>query len=530
MLPMSPNWFRLVNNIVYSTLLFAFIWQARVQAQNLVTGTVSFQSATNNYVKFASTEGININDTLIRAGLPCLVVQAKSSTSCVCTTINDCLPIIGDFVSIIVFRKDEIIKKEESNEKQNADSTLSLRRTIDTIPIIEPIKLIGSIAFSSLFQQTLSSESNRLNLRQTLRFNTSYSAFKNGVRLQLNGNYQHYYSNFISTYPKLGRLNIYQAAFVIPVNSNIKLQVGRSFQSNGLSTLGIFDALRLQINRPKISYETMIGLMPNLQTFGLALHQQIIGVSATHSLHKEHFDYTLGIGSFLQLNKGKYDRLNFAFQGTANISKLGLYAAGDFDMNRSNSRLNNLFVSANYRITKGLNVFISYDSRQVFILWNTYQQSLIDELLDAAVQQGLRLRIQVKVLPSTHLSVYYTHRFASNLVAMQLFGVQLLQQRWFWNKAKFSFSGNLVSYPAWLSIQQTLRFEQQIKNANFSLYYRSQLFDRKNMTDTRFNQSTFGVQWTSTLSKSLQFVFSGEYAMQQQQNLIRVYVSAIKKL
>jgi hypothetical protein len=536
MLSMSPNWFRLVKNIAFNNIMFVLMWQAQLHAQNIITGSVSFQSASNHYVKFASTEDININDTLIREGQPCLIVQAKSSTSCVCVAIYNCLPLVGDSVSISIKQNDVPSKEQKAATNQveipNPDSTVFKKSLIDSLPTAEPLKLIGSISFSSLAQQTLSSEANRLNLRQTLRFNTNYhlNAFKKDIRMLLNGNYQNYYSNFQSSYPKYGRLNIYQAAFIIPVNAATKLTIGRSFQSNGLSTLGIFDAVRLQLNRPKMSYEAMFGLMPNLQTFGIALNQQLFGVSATHTISKEKINYSLGVGAFLQLNKGKYDRLNFAFQGSANITKLNLYTAGDFDLSPIQSRFNNLFVSANYRLRKGVNLFVSYDTRQAFILWNTYQQNLIDELLDAAVQQGLRLRIQLKVLPSTMLSVYYTHRFSSNLIAMQLVGVQLHQQKWFWKKARFTYSGNLVSYPAWLSIQQTLRFEQQIKSANYSLFYRSQLFDRKNIIDTRFNQSTFGVQWSSALSKSMQFVFSGEYAIQQQQNLIRVYVTAIKKL
>ena len=57
----------------------------------LEKGAVSYVSTQNVYVKFSSTEGINIGDTLyLKNGedlLPALRVTNKSSVSCVCSRI-----------------------------------------------------------------------------------------------------------------------------------------------------------------------------------------------------------------------------------------------------------------------------------------------------------------------------------------------------------------------------------------------------------------------------------------------------------
>jgi hypothetical protein len=154
---------------------------------------------------------------------------------------------------------------------------------------------------------------------------------------------------------------------------------------------------------------------------------------------------------------------------------------------------------------------------------------LIDDLLDNAIQHGLRLRVQCRLGENTIVSTQITNRFSQQLTQMQLFGVQIRQQKLFWRGSQLNYSCNLASYPSWISLQQTLRFEQQLGAAQLGLYYRSQFFDRKETTSNILNQSTFGFQFYSSLKKQYRFTFSSEYGIQQQQKIIRAYVTIIKK-
>ena len=80
----------------YRFLIFYFFAIAfSLQGQDtemLKKGRVSYISSQNVYVKFESTESINIGDTLFtnKKGqlMPLLVVDNKSSISCVCTPIS----------------------------------------------------------------------------------------------------------------------------------------------------------------------------------------------------------------------------------------------------------------------------------------------------------------------------------------------------------------------------------------------------------------------------------------------------------
>ena len=85
------------------------------------SGTVTFITAENVYVRFASTTGIEPGDTLrTPAGEPCLVVQQRSSTSCVSVPLGGCAPVEGDaFVArlrVVEEVADEVVVELERPE------------------------------------------------------------------------------------------------------------------------------------------------------------------------------------------------------------------------------------------------------------------------------------------------------------------------------------------------------------------------------------------------------------------------------
>ena len=68
-----------------------------------LNGQVSFVSTKNVYVKFKSTAGISVGDTLFAnlngKLIPVLTVDNLSSLSCVCTVIPPAKPAVADFVT-----------------------------------------------------------------------------------------------------------------------------------------------------------------------------------------------------------------------------------------------------------------------------------------------------------------------------------------------------------------------------------------------------------------------------------------------
>ena len=97
------------------TLSFASCLYA--QDGNVLVGTISFVTSNNVYVHFDSTEEIKIGEALQLSGADCLRVTSKSSTSIVCSIINDCLIKIGDTVTYLTLEdaidnSNEIVKED----------------------------------------------------------------------------------------------------------------------------------------------------------------------------------------------------------------------------------------------------------------------------------------------------------------------------------------------------------------------------------------------------------------------------------
>ena len=90
-----------MNNKILFAVFILTITSLGVFAQSDAinnTGEVTFVTSNNVYVKFENTKNIQIGDTLrpFDSDIPCLIVNNKSSTSCVCVPINKCSIEKGD--------------------------------------------------------------------------------------------------------------------------------------------------------------------------------------------------------------------------------------------------------------------------------------------------------------------------------------------------------------------------------------------------------------------------------------------------
>ncbi len=77
----------------YITYILLFTIQSVLSQSDTIDGVVTFNTSKNTYVRFSSTEKISIGDTLYltpAGAQACLLILKKSSTSCVCQSINDC--------------------------------------------------------------------------------------------------------------------------------------------------------------------------------------------------------------------------------------------------------------------------------------------------------------------------------------------------------------------------------------------------------------------------------------------------------
>ncbi len=99
---------------------FALIELNGQQAAENLIGKVSFISSQNIYVKFKSTSGISVGDTLFLTSgdklIPALIVNNLSSVSCLCSSITDQnIPVDH----IIIARARSVKSRDRQSRKYN---------------------------------------------------------------------------------------------------------------------------------------------------------------------------------------------------------------------------------------------------------------------------------------------------------------------------------------------------------------------------------------------------------------------------
>ncbi len=109
-------------------ILFIAISGSNIYGQDdnqLIIGKVSFVTSRNIYVKFIDTEDIQIGDSLrfMNQIKPCLVVKSKSSSSVVCSIVNDCKVNKGDDVYFGYAKHHNENKEVAEITKTTIDST-----------------------------------------------------------------------------------------------------------------------------------------------------------------------------------------------------------------------------------------------------------------------------------------------------------------------------------------------------------------------------------------------------------------------
>ena len=121
---------------------FVCVWSLSLNAQapsENAEGVVSFLSSQNTYVKYKSTAGLLIGDTLYTSSnsqlIPALIIKNLSSSSVVCSTIGSVKFNVND--KIIAKRRLENKKAEETKPTKNESFT----DAIDTNKVTEKVKL-----------------------------------------------------------------------------------------------------------------------------------------------------------------------------------------------------------------------------------------------------------------------------------------------------------------------------------------------------------------------------------------------------
>lgn len=387
-------------------------------------GKISYVTSQSVYVKFGSTDNIEINDTLYvkQAGnlVPVLVVKNLSSISCVCTPITSQNLKVSDLVNT-------------KPKTKNLPTEVFIEATVDTIPLAteatdsitdESTKekelkqdINGRISIASYSNFSNSPASNLQRMRYTFSLkanNISDSKLSTEVYASFvhsNKNWDEVKSNIFNG------LKVYNLAVKYDFNSTSYLLLGRKINSK-LSSVGAIDGLQFEKKIKSFSFGAFVGSRPDYYDYSINLNLFQYGIYAGHEYKAKNGFIQSTLGFIEQNNHSKTDRRYLYFQHINSLAK-NLYFFGSAEMDlykvvneqqESTFNLTNLYLSLRYRVIKQLSLALSYSARNNIIYYETYKD-FVERLLDSETLQGWRFQINYRPVKNLSLGVNTGYRF-----------------------------------------------------------------------------------------------------------------------
>ncbi|MBK8192563.1 MAG: hypothetical protein IPK76_04960 [Lewinellaceae bacterium] len=390
-------------------LLFFFIGHnGYLQAQAILEkGTVSYVSSQNVYVKFASTKGINIGDTLfVRNGetlVPALRVTNKSSVSCVCSRLGGSNLAVSN--EIVAKKVPEMPKADESKaqekppgkEKQAQGRNKKPGKTTPASPLIK--KQSRQNIRARLSAASYSSFSDRVErARMRYAFSMQGNNFgDSGFSTEVNVVFRHTLKEWQAVKNNLNdALKIYGLSVKYDFNPTTHIALGRRINPR-ISNLGAVDGIQFEKGLGHFVFGATAGARPDMRDYSINFDLMQAGayVGLVSRENERNQQSTLGI--IEQHNRSAVDRRFVYFQHSDDLlTNLNIFSSMEMDLyenisgeSKSKLSLTNLFVSLRYKFSRKFSANLSYDNRRNIIYYESYK-TYIDQVIDNETRQGMR--------------------------------------------------------------------------------------------------------------------------------------------
>lgn len=412
---------RFFLSILTATLLVAGA-KAQTGTTELV-GKVSFVSSQNIYVKFKSTEGINVGDTLyVPAGdtlSQALVVNGISSVSCLCKPITD-HTIATDHIVVARIRDDKRadgigvpvpVKKNAEQPVVAADTGFSLK------PADQKQKVHGSVSANSYtdFSDTDKPVSQRFRYTLSLvapKIGSSKLSFETYI------SFRHKYGEW--EYVKddiFNALKIYNLSARYDFNKSTSLLLGRKINPM-ISSAGSMDGLQFEKAIGNFSFGVIAGSRPDYEDYGFNPSLFQYGAWVGYSTKGQGRTTRSSVAYFEQTNDFSTDRRFIYFQHSNSIIRnVSFFTSAEVDLFKiendapvSAFDLTGLYLSLSYRLPGKLSVSGAYDARKNVVYYETYK-SFTDRILEEGLRQGYRLYGNWRLTGKMNLGIQAGYRF-----------------------------------------------------------------------------------------------------------------------
>ena len=406
-------------------LIISFnILSAQTKNTRLLEGVISYISSQNIYVKFVSTNGIEIGDTLFLKNnndfLPAIKVDHKSSTSCAGSSIISRKLEINDLLYAII---PEIIK----------DSTTEAVISTTLTPVVIPTVTSGEIITKTTLEP-VSSFSGKISVQSYYNFTNNqasydYQRWRYTFQLNANriGSSGFSYSQYISFAYRADDWNrissdlseairVYDLAVKYNFNERTLIWLGRHL-NNKISSISSIDGLQFESGINEWSIGAAIGSRPDFNNMGYNFKLFEYGVYANRTDQLANGDMQNTLGYFEQTNDFKTDRRFLYYQhSNSAIQSTRIFLSTEIDLykkemgeSKTEFSLTSLFTSVNIRPSDFFAVMISYDARKNVIYYETFKTQ-IDSIIENETRQGFRTRVTLKPFNNFYIGGDYGYR------------------------------------------------------------------------------------------------------------------------
>ena len=389
------------------------------------TGTVTYKSSQNVYVKFENTAGILQGDTLYQKTenrmIPAIIIQFISTKSVAGETIGDIDLKVDDKLYAIVEKEIPESVSEESKAPIPVAAG-SEEGTVSTEPFSR--RKINESGISGKFSvQSYSKISNSPYFADNQRWRYSFALkAKNigGSRLSFSDYMTFAYrADQWSGIPNnFGRsLRVYDFALNYNFNRNTSLWLGRHLKSK-ISNISSIDGLQFETGIGENYTGIVAGSRPNFTDLGfnLKLFEYGIYIGREDSLSTGYMNNTMAF--FEQTNDFKTDRRFLYFQHSNSlIPNTNIFLSTEVDMYKQISgvkknefQLTSLFPSVRYSPSRIVSFSFSYDARKNVIYYETFK-NFIDSLFENETRQGFNGRINIRPVRDVFMGLTGGYRY-----------------------------------------------------------------------------------------------------------------------
>lgn len=418
---------QLLHLLLIMVLTFSLKGQTNIAFEK---GTVTYVSSRNVYVKFASTENINLGDTLYfkQKGelIPALIVQNKSSTSSVCTPIISEKFKVSDEIQARVIVKEEKAKAKEEKEEEPPDAgekiiveegaTAELENAPEAVTFKQKIK--GRISVASYSNLSDYQNTNRMQYAFAFRGNNlGNSKFSTETYIT----FRHTLGEWDVVQENINNaLKVYALSVRYDFDRSTNLTLGRKINPK-IASIGAIDGLQFEKGFGQFLLGAVVGSRPDFSDYSLNLNLLQAGAFAGFVSGNPNKYQQGTIGFMEQRNGSNVDRRFVYFQYSGDLLKnLNLFSSFELDLYqkindevKNSPDLTNLYLSLRYRLSKNWKFSLAYDNRKNIIYYESYK-SYIDQLIDDVTRQGLRFNINYRITKNISWGVNSSWRFQKN--------------------------------------------------------------------------------------------------------------------